>query len=236
VPGGDAAATGAGGAAGRTVGAGCATDGGARCTQVAPVGAAITTMGTGSGASLGFGTAAEKWGSYTYAASGQTPPTGAATPDGNGIQIAGGFTPDVTASSNYSGLGLYFSSSSCLDASAYQGVKFDFSGDLGGCLLGFGASFSGNLASASDAVRGGCPGTASTCYGPSTDVTAQALAATAAAPTIKVPFSALTAGMPNATLDPTTIVDVQWQLSARTGAADAGGCAATFTVENVAFY
>jgi hypothetical protein len=67
-------------------------------------------------------------------------------------------------------------------------------------------------------------------------VTAQALAATAAAPTIKVPFSALTAGMPNATLDPTTIVDVQWQLSARTGAADAGGCAATFTVENVAFY
>jgi hypothetical protein len=42
--------------------------------------------------------------------------------------------------------------------------------------------------------------------------------------------------MPNATLDPTMIVDVQWQLSAPTGAADAGGCAASFTVANVAFY
>jgi hypothetical protein len=236
VPGNDAGATGAGGSAGRTVGAGCATDGGARCAEVAPVGAAITTMGTGSGASLGFGPAAERWGSYSYAGSGQAPPIGAVTADGNGIQIAGGFTPDVTASSNDAGLGLYFSSSSCLDASAYQGVKFDFSGDLGGCLLGFGASFSGNLATASDATRGACPGTSATCYGPSADVTAQALAATAAAPAIKVPFSALASGMPNPTLDPTTIVSVQWQLSAPLGTPGAGGCAASFSVANVTFY
>ena len=192
-------------------------------------------MGAMSGAKLSFGPAAETWGSYVYAGSGQTPPTGTVTPDGNGIQIAGGFPPGFTASNNYMGLGLYFSSSSCLDASGYQGVKFDFSGDLGGCQLGLGASWSGNLASADDATRGACAGTDATCYGPSADVTSDALAATTDAPTIKVPFTALAGGMPNDKLDPTTLVDVQWQLSAPAGA-EAYGCTASFTVANVSFY
>jgi hypothetical protein len=193
-------------------------------------------MGTGSGASLGFGPAAQKWGSYSYAATGQTAPTGTVTADGNGLQIAGGFVAPVRAATNYAGLGLYFASSGCLDGSSYEGVKFDFSGDLGGCLLGFGASFSGDLSHLDDANRGACAGSDSTCYGPSTDVTAAALAATPAAPTIKVPFASLAAGLPIATLDPRTIVSVQWQLSTAIATSDGGGCAASFTVENVSFY
>ena len=70
-----------------------------------------------------------------------------------------------------------------------------------------------------------------TCYGPLAPVVPGASTTT----TIKVPFSALTAGSPISKLDPSTLVDVQWQLSAPTGA-DGGSCAADFTVENVAFY
>jgi hypothetical protein len=162
-------------------------------------------------------------------------PTAAVTPAGDGIQIQGGFTPPVTPSTDYEGVGLYFSSASCIDGSAYKGVEFDFSGDLGGCFLQLGVSFSGDLASTSDATRGACMGSPSTCYGPEADVTAAALAATSAAPTIQVPFTAQSGGMPIGSLDPSTIVTVQWQLTAPMGA-DAGGCSASFTVSNVAFY
>ena len=111
----------------------------------------------------------------------------------------------------------------------YTGVQFDFAGDLGGCALAFGASFSGDTTSADAPGRGSCPGTDSTCYGPLAPVVP------GTATTIKVPFSALTAGSPIAKLDPATLVDVEWQLSAPTGA-DGGSCAANFTVTNVAFY
>jgi hypothetical protein len=51
--------------------------------------------------------------------------------------------------------------------------------------------------------------------------------------TIKVPFSAFSGGGPNSKLDPTTILTVEWQLSAPSSSK---GCAANFSVENVAFY
>jgi hypothetical protein len=87
-------------------------------------------------------------------------------------------------------------------------------------------------------MRGACPGTAATCYGPAADVTAAARAATAAAPTIQVPFASFGGGMPIATYDRANIVTVQWQLSATLGRGADGGnaCAAAFTVSNVSFY
>jgi hypothetical protein len=223
------------GPAGRTVGSGCQTDG-PHCAQTVPTGAAITTMGSASGATLSFGPASEKWVSYSYAASGQTAPTGTVTADGNGLQITGGFVAPVSAGANFAGLGLYYSSSSCLDGSTYHGIQFDFSGDLGGCRLGVGIAFSGNLSSMDDATRGACAGTDATCYAPSTDVTVLLLALPPSTPTIQVPFSALVGGMPNSMLDPTTIISVQWQLSSPLGADGGGACAAAFTVENVSFY
>ena len=45
----------------------------------------------------------------------------------------------------------------------------------------------------------------------------------------------LSGGLPAVTLDPTTVVSVQWQLAAPVDG-DSGGCTASFTVENVSFY
>jgi hypothetical protein len=237
---GGADAGGTGDAAGKMPGTNCVTgDGGFVCPQVAPTTPVITTMGSGAGSALMFGPASQRWGSYGYAGSGQVAPTGAATPDGNGIMISGGFNDSVTAATDYAGFGLFFSSTSCLDGTAYQGVKFDFAGDLGSCRLGFGASFSGDLSPGDDPSRGGCPSlTAGSCYGPSIDITAAALAATPTAATIQVPFSSLTGGVPIPTFDRANIVTVQWQLSAKLGAGADGGnaCAAAFTVSNASFY
>jgi len=232
---------GAGGAAGKMPGTNCPTSdgGGLVCTQVAPTTPVITTMGTGSGSTVMFGPASQRWGSYSYAGPGQVPPTGAATSDGNGLMIAGGFTDAVTSDADYSGFGLFFASSSCLDGSAYQGVQFDFAGDLGSCLLALGASFSGDLSPGDDPSRGACPSAAAgSCYGPAADVTAAARAATTTSPTLKVPFTALMGGNPIPTFDKTTIVTVQWQLSAKLGGGADGGnaCTAAFTVSNVKFY
>jgi hypothetical protein len=231
----DGGAAGSGGA-GKVPGTNCATDGGVVCTKLVPPSAAITTTGTMTGATVAFGSGVEAWGSYNYAGNGQTAPTGTVTPDGTGIEIVGGFTASVTAAVNYEGFGLYLASSSCLDASSYTGIQFDFSGSLGGCNVQTGINFSGDDSTSNDAVRGACTGTTAQCFGPSADFTTAALAATAAAPTIKVPFSSFNGGMPNPTADPSTLVAVQWQLTAPLGATDGGGCAADFTVKNVAFY
>ncbi|HVV53008.1 MAG TPA: hypothetical protein VHO06_25335, partial [Polyangia bacterium] len=136
---------------------------------------------------------------------------------------------------DYEGVGLYFSSSSCLDASGYTGFKCDFAGSLGGCHLQAAINFSGDVQTVNDPGRGACAGSGSQCYPPEADVTTAALAATADAPTVKVPFSALAGGMPQSTADARHLLDVQWQLTAPVGG-DAGGCMADFTVENVSFY
>jgi hypothetical protein len=222
--------------AGRNVGDNCpSADSGITCPLIKVADPAITTMGKASATGIAFGSGDDAWGSYSYAGSGQTAPTGAVTSDGNGIQISGGFVPPVVASANYMGFGLYYSSGSCLDATGYTGAQFDFSGTLGGCNMQVGISFSAD-SSTSDGTRGSCAGTDSMCYGPSYDVTGAANTATAAAPTVRVPFTQLGGGMPVSTLDPRAIITVQWQLTSHPGGTDGGGCSASFTVENVKFY
>ena len=198
------------------------------CPQVVLPAPAITTMGkTGSGG-LQFGAGAAAWGSYTYAGPGQTAPVGVPTADGDGIQITGGFEAPVDPSGDYMGLGLYFNSSSCVNAAGYTGVKFDFSGDLGGCGLALGVSFSADLTQADNPGRGAC--TATSCYGPAAPV------APTSGSTVMVPFASLAGGMPVSSLDPATLVTVQWQLTSSSAAGGDGSCAANFTVGNVAFY
>jgi hypothetical protein len=223
------------GAAGRTVGFGCQA-GSSSCTQTTLASPLITTNGTGSNTSITFGQSPYGWGSYAYAATGQSKPTASVPSDGNGLSITGGFGPLASSADNWEGFGLYFSSSSCLNVSTYTGIKFDFSGDLGGCGIQLGASFSGDLATVDDATRGACVGTDSTCYGPSADVTHAALAATADAPAIQVPFTSLVGGTPIRAFDPSYMVSLQWQLSTTTSSPDGGSCWAKFTVSNVSFY
>jgi hypothetical protein len=233
--------------AGRAVGENCpGADGGFVCPSTLVSDPSITINGATHATAplLTFGAPGDGgasqivWGSYAYAAPGQPTPTATLAPDGKGLHITSTFVAPLTAAVDYEGFGLYYSSAECLDATTYTGVAFDFSGQLGGCQLGLGMSFSGDQSSTNDATRGGCPPTAANCYGPSADVTAWAMAeGGGASTTIKVPFTSLAGGVPIATLDPSMILTVQWQLVGPTGAGDGGVlCAADFTVENVKFY
>jgi hypothetical protein len=197
------------------------------CAQTAPTNPTITTMGVASSAGVMFGSGISRWGSFTYAGDGQPLPTAAASADGKGLAISATFLPPVMAANNYAGVGLYYSSASCLDASAYAGVAFDFSGDLGACSLRLGVSFSADVATVNDPVRGMCPEGNSKCYPPFAAVVPRGSR-------IEVPFSALSGGMPVGLVDPTTIVNIEWEVSAPLGSP--GTCAASFTVSNAAFY
>jgi len=223
--------------AGRVPGMGCAaSDAAVMCNKIVLPSPAITTMGAMSGGALTFGAGSDAWGSFSFAGAGQTPPTATVTAGGDGLQIMGGFVAPVSAAGDFEGFGLYFSSASCIDASAFTGIAFDFSGDLGGCNLLLGVSFSADDSSTSDPTRGACMGTNAQCYGPSADVTASALAATPASPTIRVPFTSFSGGMPQSAADPSSVLSVQWALSAPLGSSDGGACSASFTVKNAAFY
>ena len=189
---------------------------------------AITSLGTAAGTDLVFGKAPYRWHSYTYAADGQAPPLAVPTADGNGLSVTGGFTPPLTAG-NWQGIGLYLESDHCADVSAYKGVRFDFQGDLGGCALAFGSSFSGDTSLSDDPARGTCAGTESTCFPPQFTVTTPAAGTQA---TISVPFTALGSGSPIERFDASSLINVQWQLNAPAS----GECAASFTLENVEFY
>jgi hypothetical protein len=199
-------------------------DAGPTCPKMAPPTATITTAGTGTGTALTFGPASYRWGSYAYAAPGQPTPVGTATPDGNGIEIVGSFSP-VDGGGNYAGVGVFFAGTTCLDASAFTGIRFDLTGDLGGCALALGAASSADLDSVLNPGRGACSSGTGACYGP-------AAAVAAGSTSVMIPFTSLAGGMPVSTLDPSTIVVVQWQLTPPAS----GSCAADFTVSNVAFY
>lgn len=212
----------------------CSADGGVVCPKVVLPNASITTMGTTAGDSLFFGSPPYQWQSYTYGSNGQTAPTIAVTPDGNGLAIAGTFVSPI--SQNWMGSGLYFNGTNCIDGSTYTGVRFDFSGDLGGCTLAVGANFSGDSTSADAPGRGSCPFSQdSNCYPPMAVATPPAAldASPAGTTTFKIPFTSMASGSPTPRVDPSTILTVQWQLNALSGGP---GCSANFTVENVAFY
>jgi hypothetical protein len=198
------------------------------CPTTTLPGAAITTNGTTDADRLVFGKDPFRWRSFTFAATGQAEPVGTVASDGNGLSIAGGFVPPLT-DGNWEGLGLYLDNDHCADVSSYTGVRFDLSGDLGGCTLSFGAAFSGDLSTIDDAVRGTCAGSDDVCYPPLAPVSAPAAKKTAS---VEVPFSTLANGNPIPSFDATTLVTVTWQLSAP----PSGACSANFTLENVAFY
>jgi hypothetical protein len=227
--------------AGRPAGQNCpGTDAGFVCPKYTPENPPVITTGGANHTTaplVTFGSATDAWGSYSYAGPGQTAPTATVTSDGGGIQITGGFVPPVTSSNNYQGFGLYYSSSNCLDLGANTGLEFEFSGTLGGCAMQVGIGFSGDSSKNDPGnTRGGCDGTDSTCYPPSYDVTGQILSAPSLPATVKVPFTALGAGMPIGALDPHNITGVQWQLTSPPGANDGGACSASFTVQNARFY
>jgi len=140
------------------------------------------------------------------------------------LAIVGGAL-SVTGSSkgSYAGVVLYMNGPACIDGSAYTGVKFDLGGSIGTCQLTFGFAFADDLAPAADSERGICTDT--NCYGPSVAVTTTG--------TIKEPYTAVSGGSPDMSVDRQKLTGVQWQVqSAATGTT----CNANFTIDNVEFY
>jgi hypothetical protein len=151
------------------------------------------------------------------------------TPAGDGFAIAATIVAPTAGNGNWEGVSLFFGGTACVNASSYTGVKFDLSGDLGGCALSFGASASADLSHADAPKMGSCPADDSQCYPPLVPV------APGTATTIEVPFQSLSFGSPVGALDPSMLVDVQWQLNPARGA-DGGVCMANLTIKNVSFY
>lgn len=170
-----------------------------------------------------FGVFPEQWISYTYAGTNQPLPCLETTPDGNGIHVRAMFADLGSASNSYEGVGLSFLGDSCIDGDQLTGLQFDFAGDLGGRRLTVGVSANSDVSSAY--ARGTCPADAGStmCYGPTSTLNPRI-------GTNQVAFSALTDGMPQATLDAHRIVNVQWQLAA------AENPNADFTITSVTFY
>ena len=220
-PGGHAGAGGRGGQGG-----GGGTGGGAPppspCVGSAPPSALITEFSDAvAGDPIVFGTPPEiSGGTFSYAAPGLMPPVLAVAPGANAaLAVAANPGLPTDAANGYFGFGLFFNS--CVDASAYNAVKFTVNGDLGDCSIRFAVTSSQHV-SPSDDPRGICTET-SGCFPPSTPITA--------AGTSVVPFFGFTfPGSPNL-VDPTSLVGIQWQMDTPPGVA----CHASFTVDDISF-
>ena len=132
-----------------------------------------------------------------------------------------GATTDPTQA--FAGFGFGFGNPSCLDASAFTGVRFTVAGDLGTCQLQLSLTPSENNSVTTGPV-GACTGTA--CFGPFSPplgVGAQV-----------VHFSDMTGGMPLATLDPATLNDISWNFIVPSDGVTAP-CVANFTISDVSF-
>jgi hypothetical protein len=198
-------------------------DAGAQCSQVKPTVPLVTTQGSATAEGLSFGAVDREWGSFQYAGGGQVAPMISVTGDGNGLHAQAALASPLTQANNYAGFGLYFKSDSCLDVSAYSGVQFDLSGDLGTCALRFVLYSAQDLNVMDDPGRGQC---SSGCAG-------SGAAVTASTSRIRVPFTSVTGGKPLASVDATNLVTMQWQLNA---ADPSAGCTADITIANAGFY
>jgi len=156
---------------------------------------------------------------YLGAAATLTAPTASAA---TGALVMTFATGAATATDNYAYVGLPFNA--CVDASTYTGVTFNISGTLSaGCTIQF-----STVDKEHSATTNGGTCTAANCYASDAIFTLPATAMD-----VSVPFSTQTGGgaaVGAAVVDPTEILNVQWQINVPTA-----GCTGTVTVNNVSF-
>jgi hypothetical protein len=218
--GGAGGSSGTGGSSAGGSGAGGGSGGTPACTPMPPSQALITnfseaTSGTGGTGNTppSFGTGPASGGGFIY---------GVPAPV---VSVAGGaahvtLTASSSASVNYVGFGLAFNS--CVNASAYSGVRFTLTGTVTGCTMQFMTTYTEVLPTSDP--KGMCSGP--TCYPSQTDVTPQA------APR-SVAWNAYTRpGVPVATVDAGRLANVVWQFTIPASTA----CSADVTIDDVQFY
>jgi len=133
--------------------------------------------------------------------------------------------PDPAAGPNhfpFNGFALYFNGPACVDASAYTGVSFALTGDLGGCTLLFSFSYADDLAASVEPTRGLC--TDSNCY-PSE------YAIDVSATSVNFSDAQSVPGMPVSPVNIQKLIGVQWELVPPGDTS----CTASFTVADVKF-
>ena len=177
-----------------------------------------------------FGPADPFGGLFSFAAPGLVAPIVTPVIDPNSfvfqaLQVSA--DPGVPSDANnaFLGFGLGFGNPPCLDASAFNAVQFTVTGDLGTCQLGLTLAPSQN-----NSVANGPFGVCTTpggCFGPFSPATL-----TTGVNTVR--FTDMTGGVPLATVDPTALNAIVWNLTAPSDGVTAP-CAASFTVSDVAF-
>lgn len=172
---------------------------------------------------------ADPFGSFTFAAPGLVAPTVTPVLDPNtfvfqALQVSAEPGVPTDANSSFLGFGLGFGNPPCLDASAFNAIQFTVTGDLGTCQLGVTLTPSQN-----NSVANGPFGVCTTpggCFGP--------FSPTLTTGVNTVRFTDMTGGVPLATLDPTALNAISWNLTAPSDGVTAP-CVANFTVSDVVF-
>lgn len=210
--------------AGGMTGAGGGAGGGPAmaCQGTPPASALISDFSDATGSDpILFGTAPNLMGgTFAYSGTGLTPPALSIDSTGsgiNGLHVVANPGATADGANNFFGFGLFFDS--CVDATAYTGVQFTITGNLGNCGINFAANFSETTSPDAD-TRGTC--TLASCFPGSTPVTSTG--------TIIIPFASAAGGSPPV-IDPRSIIGVQWQMGQALGAA----CTADFVISDVTF-
>jgi hypothetical protein len=160
---------------------------------------------------------------YTFQGTGLSPP--AVTPlfgsdftwQGLDVTLNPGTTTDPANAFVGFGVPLF----GCVDARAFSGIRFTINGDLGTCPLQFGIVPQDDN---STMFGGSC--TASVCLEPTSNVLSSG--------TNVLPFAALSGGTPDPILNPSALMDIQWQLNVPTDGVTPA-CNAHFTITDISF-
>jgi hypothetical protein len=127
-------------------------------------------------------------------------------------------------SGGYSGYGLYFTS--CLDATAYDGVSLVVSGNLGGGTLSLQAQTNNDYPINVTSQKGACAGDWASCANNESTI-----AVTTTPALVEVPWAQFTGGEPSA-MEPNELLGLQWQVECNSTTS----CAVDLTLGAVRFY
>jgi hypothetical protein len=160
-----------------------------------------------------------------YSAPGLNPPSVSAINSAEGaidaVQVSAVPGVPLNPLDNWFGVNLYFTHPSCVDASAYTGVRFSVEGDLGSCGLALEA-----VTAQDNSIQFGGACTEAICYGP--------LSGPVGLGTSVIRFADMTGGVPMSNVDPTALQGIQFALNAP-GDPAAEPCQANITIRDVAF-